>query len=70
MGATRHPQMPETVELRASVGVAFRGPQTPTLTAEELVKLADTAMYASKDQALGLPVLAAGLQSSAPAQGR
>jgi diguanylate cyclase (GGDEF)-like protein/PAS domain S-box-containing protein len=59
----------ETVELRASVGVAFRGPQTSTLTAEELVKLADTAMYASKEQALGLPVLAAGLQSSAPAQG-
>lgn len=59
----------ETVELRASVGVAFRGPQTPTLTAEELVKLADTAMYASKEQALGLPVLAAGLQSSTPPQG-
>lgn len=58
----------ETVELRASVGVAFRGPRTPTLTAEELVKLADTAMYASKDQGLGLPVLAAGLQGSAAPQ--
>jgi diguanylate cyclase (GGDEF)-like protein/PAS domain S-box-containing protein len=58
----------ETVELRASVGVAFRGPGTPTLTAEELVKLADTAMYASKDQGLGLPVLAAGLQGSTPPQ--
>ena len=55
----------ETVELRASVGVAFRGPETPTLTAEELIKLADQAMYASKQQALGLPVLATGLHETA-----
>jgi diguanylate cyclase (GGDEF)-like protein/PAS domain S-box-containing protein len=60
----------ETVELRASVGVAFRGPETPMLTAEELIKLADTAMYASKDQALGLPVLAAGLNATATPKAR
>jgi diguanylate cyclase (GGDEF)-like protein/PAS domain S-box-containing protein len=60
----------ETVELRASVGVAFRGPGTPTLTAEELIKLADTAMYASKEQGLGLPVLATGLQGVAGPQAR
>jgi diguanylate cyclase (GGDEF)-like protein/PAS domain S-box-containing protein len=49
----------ETVELRASVGVACSGPETTPLTAQELVKHADAAMYLSKDQGLGLPVLAA-----------
>ena len=60
----------ETAELRASAGVALRGPETPTLTAEELVKLADTAMYSSKDQGLGLPVLATGLQETAAPKNR
>jgi diguanylate cyclase (GGDEF)-like protein/PAS domain S-box-containing protein len=54
----------ETVELRASVGVACRGSER--ITAEELVKHADAAMYQSKDQALGLPVLAAGPQGPQP----
>jgi diguanylate cyclase (GGDEF)-like protein/PAS domain S-box-containing protein len=46
-----------SVELCASVGVAFV--EDPTLTAEELVKRADAAMYRSKEQREGLPVLAA-----------
>jgi predicted signal transduction protein with EAL and GGDEF domain len=46
-----------SVELCASVGVAFV--EDPTLTAEELVKRADAAMYRSKEQRQGLPVLAA-----------
>jgi diguanylate cyclase (GGDEF)-like protein/PAS domain S-box-containing protein len=44
-----------TVELRASVGVAC-SEDTP-LAAEELVKRADAAMYQSKHQGHGLPVL-------------
>ena len=54
----------ETVELRASVGVTTR--DTEKITAEELVKHADAAMYQSKDQGLGLPVLAAGPQAPQP----
>jgi diguanylate cyclase (GGDEF)-like protein/PAS domain S-box-containing protein len=46
-----------SVELCASVGVAFV--EDSTLTAEELVKRADAAMYRSKEQRQGLPVLAA-----------
>jgi diguanylate cyclase (GGDEF)-like protein/PAS domain S-box-containing protein len=44
------------VELRASAGVACAG--TEDVTAEALVKRADAAMYASKEQRSGLPVLA------------
>jgi diguanylate cyclase (GGDEF)-like protein/PAS domain S-box-containing protein len=44
------------VELRASAGVACAGSED--ILAEALVKRADTAMYASKDQGGGLPVLA------------
>jgi diguanylate cyclase (GGDEF)-like protein len=44
-----------TVELRASVGVACAC--AGEITAEELVKRADAAMYLSKDQGHGLPVL-------------
>lgn len=51
-----------TVELRASVGVAWT--KDEVITAEELVNRADAAMYRSKDQGRGLPVLAAGPQSS------
>jgi diguanylate cyclase (GGDEF)-like protein/PAS domain S-box-containing protein len=43
------------VELRASVGVACTC--AGEITAEELVKRADAAMYLSKDQGHGLPVL-------------
>ncbi len=43
--------------LRASVGVAFV--EDPTVTAEQLVERADAAMYRSKEQRRGLPVLAA-----------
>jgi diguanylate cyclase (GGDEF)-like protein len=46
-----------SVELCASVGVAFV--DDPTVSAEELVRLADAAMYRSKEQRQGLPVLAA-----------
>jgi diguanylate cyclase (GGDEF)-like protein/PAS domain S-box-containing protein len=46
-----------SVELCASVGVAFV--DDPTVSAEALVKLADAAMYRSKEQRQGLPVLAA-----------
>jgi diguanylate cyclase (GGDEF)-like protein/PAS domain S-box-containing protein len=44
------------VELRASAGVACA--RAGEITAEELVKRADAAMYLSKDQGRGLPVLA------------
>jgi diguanylate cyclase (GGDEF)-like protein/PAS domain S-box-containing protein len=54
-----------TVEVRASVGVAFS--DNETITAEELVQRADAAMYQSKAQREGLPVLAAGPQSPQPA---
>jgi diguanylate cyclase (GGDEF)-like protein/PAS domain S-box-containing protein len=54
----------ETIELRASVGVACR--DSEAITADELVKRADTAMYESKEQGLGRPVLAAGRQSAQP----
>jgi diguanylate cyclase (GGDEF)-like protein len=50
------------VELRASVGVACTDAETVTL--EELLKRADAAMYLSKDQGQGLPVLDAGLERS------
>ena len=43
------------VQLRASMGVALTGSET--VTAEELIKRADAAMYLSKAQANGLPVL-------------
>jgi diguanylate cyclase len=56
----------ETVELRASVGVACRAAGAATVTADELVKQADVAMYESKQQALGLPILAAGPQDPRP----
>jgi diguanylate cyclase (GGDEF)-like protein/PAS domain S-box-containing protein len=45
----------DAVELRASVGVAYSC--AGEITAEELVKRADAAMYLSKDQGHGLPVL-------------
>jgi diguanylate cyclase (GGDEF)-like protein len=45
-----------TIELQASVGVACR--ESEEITAEDLIKRADTAMYRSKAQGLGLPVLA------------
>jgi diguanylate cyclase (GGDEF)-like protein/PAS domain S-box-containing protein len=51
-----------TIELRASAGVACR--DSEAITAEDLVKRADAAMYESKDQGLGLPVLAAGAHAS------
>jgi diguanylate cyclase (GGDEF)-like protein/PAS domain S-box-containing protein len=47
-----------TVELRASVGVACT--QDEAMDAEELISRADLAMYRSKEQAKGLPVLATG----------
>jgi diguanylate cyclase (GGDEF)-like protein/PAS domain S-box-containing protein len=46
-----------SVELCASVGVAFM--DDSALDAEELVKRADAAMYCSKEQRQGIPVLAA-----------
>jgi diguanylate cyclase (GGDEF)-like protein/PAS domain S-box-containing protein len=46
-----------TVELGASTGVACASAQT--ITAEELVKLADAAMYRSKDDGQCEPVIAA-----------
>ncbi len=52
-----------TVELRASAGVACT--EDDVITAEELVCRADGAMYRSKDQGQGLPVLAVGSQGSA-----
>jgi len=58
----------ETVELRASAGVACRS--TEKITAEELVRHADGAMYESKDQGLGQPVLAAGRRGPQPPQPR
>jgi diguanylate cyclase (GGDEF)-like protein/PAS domain S-box-containing protein len=48
-----------TVELRASVGVACSA--GTAMTAEELVKHADAAMYRSKNEGHGMPVLAAEL---------
>jgi diguanylate cyclase (GGDEF)-like protein/PAS domain S-box-containing protein len=50
-----------TIELRASVGVACR--DVEAITADELVKRADEAMYRSKSQGLGLPVRAEGPRS-------
>ncbi|HXN36623.1 MAG TPA: diguanylate cyclase [Solirubrobacteraceae bacterium] len=44
------------VELRASLGVAYA--EAHTITAEELVERADSAMYRSKYQGHGLPILA------------
>ena len=44
-------------ELCASIGVAFV--EDPAVTAEQLVQRADAAMYRSKEQRHGLPVLAA-----------
>jgi diguanylate cyclase (GGDEF)-like protein len=46
-----------TIELRASVGVAWR--DSETISAEELVRQADAAMYMSKSQGRGLPMAAA-----------
>ncbi len=54
-----------TVELRASVGVAWRASER--ITAEELVRRADGAMYRSKNQALGLPAIADGAPGVAAA---
>jgi diguanylate cyclase (GGDEF)-like protein/PAS domain S-box-containing protein len=51
------------VELRASAGVACT--EDDDITAEELVSRADAAMYRSKDQGQGAPVLAAGSHGSA-----
>ena len=48
------------VELRASVGVACT--EEEPLSAEELIERADAAMYRSKEQAEGRPVLATGPQ--------
>jgi len=56
----------ETVELRASVGVACQADGAAAVTADELVKQADIAMYESKQQALGLPVLATGPRAQQP----
>jgi diguanylate cyclase (GGDEF)-like protein/PAS domain S-box-containing protein len=53
-----------TIELRASVGVACR--DVEPITADELVRRADEAMYRSKSQGLGLPVRATGPQSPQP----
>jgi diguanylate cyclase (GGDEF)-like protein/PAS domain S-box-containing protein len=53
-----------TIELRASVGVACRSVEA--ITADEMVKRADEAMYRSKSQGLGLPVRAAGPKSPQP----
>ena len=49
-----------SVELRASVGVACT--EEEPLSAEELIERADAAMYRSKEQAEGRPVLATGPQ--------
>jgi diguanylate cyclase (GGDEF)-like protein len=49
------------VQLRASVGVACV--DTEAITADELVKRADAAMYRSKAQGQGLPALDAGPSS-------
>ena len=51
-----------TAELRTSAGVACT--DIATTTGEELVQLADGAMYKSKEQGHGLPVLAEKSQSS------
>ncbi len=53
-----------TVELRASVGVACT--QARAMPAEELVDHADAAMYRSKEQAKGRPVLSTGSQEVQP----
>ncbi len=50
------------VEVRASLGVACASPDDllrQSVTAEELVRRADAAMYSSKAAAQGVPVLAA-----------
>jgi diguanylate cyclase (GGDEF)-like protein/PAS domain S-box-containing protein len=52
------------VQLRASVGVACV--ENEAITADDLVKRADAAMYLSKDQRQGLPVLAAGPADPVP----
>ena len=49
-----------TIELRASVGVTCR--DCEGITADELVKRADEAMYQSKSQGLGRPVRTTGPQ--------
>ncbi len=49
-----------SVELRASVGVACT--EDGAIDAEELISRADVAMYRSKEQREGLPVLATGTQ--------
>ena len=51
-----------TVELRASLGVACV--KDEVITAEELVERADAAMYRSKDQGQGAPVLYTGAQTT------
>jgi diguanylate cyclase (GGDEF)-like protein/PAS domain S-box-containing protein len=50
-----------TAELRASAGIACA--DTDARTGEQLVQRADAAMYQSKDEGRGQPVLAAGSQS-------
>jgi diguanylate cyclase (GGDEF)-like protein/PAS domain S-box-containing protein len=59
-----------TVELRASVGVACTSGEA--ISVDELVKRADEAMYRSKEQGKGLPVLSAGCQprGKSPHKGR
>jgi diguanylate cyclase (GGDEF)-like protein/PAS domain S-box-containing protein len=57
-----------TVELRASVGVACANAQP--VTVEELVRRADAAMYCSKGQGRGVPVLHDGSRRSAALVGR
>ena len=52
------------VELRASVGIACTDHEA--IDAEELISRADAAMYRSKEQAKGLPVLARGSQDGEP----
>jgi diguanylate cyclase (GGDEF)-like protein/PAS domain S-box-containing protein len=54
-----------TIELSASVGVAWRDAET--ISAEELVRQADAAMYGSKSQGRGLPMAAAPLPDPAGA---
>jgi len=56
------------LDMCASVGVACVSGQT--ITAEQLIESADEAMYRSKAQRLGLPVLATGPRCSVSPRGR
>jgi diguanylate cyclase (GGDEF)-like protein/PAS domain S-box-containing protein len=56
------------IEVRASIGIAWTGGEA--IGAEELVRRADGAMYRSKEQAEGLPVLAGERQPVGGSRGR